>query len=192
MKIGYSVQGSTDRALLYGLAQRWCPRAELVEGHFRGRTRESLRREYAKICDEFVFKAADVMVFLTDADDRNWRDVQRDDREKFPQERLSLAIHGVADRNIECWICANHEYVAERLGIPADELHLADPKGRFETAMGIDRDDRKESAISDLVKDAPLRSWLRNPSFEDFYEQVRDLSQRLGCEIENIREEHAL
>jgi pantoate kinase len=58
--------------------------------------------------------------------------------------------------------------------------------------MGIDRDDRKEEAISDLVREAPLHSWLRNPSFEDFYNQVRRMSQRLGCQIENIREASAL
>ena len=188
MKIGYSVEGGTDRALLHGLRQRWCTGAELVEGRFRGSTGESLRREYAKICEEFAFKSVDVMVFLTDANDQDWRDVQRKERSKFPSERLPLAVHGVAQRNVECWICANPEYVANKLGIHADALRVANPKGCFESAMGIDRDDRKEEAISDLVKEAPLQSWLRNRSFEDFYKQVRDQSQRLLCQIENIRE----
>lgn len=192
MKIGYSVQGSTDRALLHGLQQRWCADAELVEGHFRGSTKESLRREYMKICDEFAFKSVDVMVFLTDADDNVWRDVQRNERAKFPPERLSLAVHGVADRNIECWICTNPEYVASKLGIHADILRINNPKKRFKTAMGINRDDRKEASISDLVKEAPLHSWLRNPSFEDFYEQVRDMRQGFGCQIENLREASSL
>jgi hypothetical protein len=187
MKIGYSVQGSTDRAFLRGLQQRWCPNAEMVEGLFRGVTRQSLRREYAKICDEFAFKSVDVMVFLTDADDAEWRKVKENERSNFPRERLALAIHGVADRNIECWFCADPEYVAQRLGIPAEELRVADPKGRFESAMGIDRSDRKEVEITSFVKEAPLHSWLGNPSFEDFYEQARDMSQLRGCKIENIR-----
>ena len=68
MRIGYSVQGTTDRALLEGLRRRWCPHAELLEGPFRGSTRASLRREYHKICQAFVAQSVEVMVFLTDAD----------------------------------------------------------------------------------------------------------------------------
>lgn len=188
MKIGYSVQGSTDRAFLMGLQERWCPDAEVVQGPFRGVTGYSLRREYTKICDEFAFKSVDVMVFLTDADDKEWRQVKKNERSCFPQERLALAIHGVADRNIECWLCADPDYIAQRLGIPAEEVRVADPKGRFESAIGIDRSDRKEGEITDLVKEAPLRSWLRNPSFEDFYEQALKMSQLRGCKIENIRQ----
>jgi hypothetical protein len=45
MKIGYSVEGSTDRAVLKGLQRRWCPSAELLEGRFRGTTGQSARRE---------------------------------------------------------------------------------------------------------------------------------------------------
>jgi len=45
MKIGYSVEGSTDRAVIRGLRRRWCPEAELIEGKVRGSTRLSLRRE---------------------------------------------------------------------------------------------------------------------------------------------------
>jgi hypothetical protein len=54
--------------------------------------------------------------------------------------------------------------------------------------MGIDRDDHKETEIAALVCHAPLRRWLLNPSFEDFYEQTRNKSQVLGCAVENLRE----
>ena len=117
MRIGYSVEGSTDRALLKGLKERWCPRAELVEGSFRGRTGTSLRRQYQKICDAFSIKRVDIMVFLTDADKRGWHEVQKDDRAKFPPECLDRAIHGVADRNIECWLCAEPGWLGKRLGM---------------------------------------------------------------------------
>lgn len=188
MKIGYSVQGSTDRAFLEGLRQRWCPDAQMFEGYFRGMTGESLRREYRDICEEFVIKSVDVMVFLTDANGQGWREVQKNERSKFPPERLARAIHGVADRNMECWICAEPNYVAGKLQIQAQELQTPNPKGIFEAAMDISRNDRKEAEIADLVKGAPLNSWLGNASFEDFYEQVRDISKQLGCEIENVRE----
>lgn len=188
MKIGYSVEGSTDRALLKGLQLRWCPDAELIKGEFRGSTNLSLRREYQKICDEFVERSVDVMVFLTDADDEPWRDAQRRERESFPQNRLNFAIHGVADRNVECWICKDSGWLAARLKAEPTKFEDANPKAAFEIAMGIDRDNRREAEVAELVRQAPLRNWLANPSFEDFYDQIRAKSQMLDCFVENLRE----
>jgi len=102
-----------------------------------------------------------------------------------------MAIHGVADRNIECWICADPQYVAHALGVRVQELLVSDPKGRFESALGIGGGDLKENEITRLVRDAPLHAWLQKPSFEDFYEQVRDVGQRRGCQIENLRDSTA-
>lgn len=189
MKIGYSVQGSTDRAFLMGLKQRWCPHAALVEGPFRGSTRVSLRREYQKICEQFVMNGVDIMVFLTDADGADWRDVQRNERASFPLERLHYAIHGVAERNIECWICADPSWIAQELGAQAEDFRVDDPKGIFERMLGIDRDSKQEQQISALVERGPLTAWLAaSRSFEDFYEAARNSSQQLGCKIENLRD----
>jgi hypothetical protein len=189
MKIGYSVEGSTDRALIKGLKNRWCPDAELIEGRFRGSTHESLRREYQKICDEFQFRSVDWMVFLTDSNTRPWRDVQRDEREKFPPECQNRAIHGVADRNVESWLCADADWLGKRLSCDPNRFRCDDPKGPFEGAMEITRDDKREDEIALIVKDAPLGVWLaNNKSFENFYDQVRDASQQSGCAIENVRE----
>jgi len=124
----------------------------------------------------------------TDGDGADWREVQRVERAKFPANRLFMAIHGVPDRNIECWICADADFIAGRLSIPADQLRVPDPKGRFESALGIERDDRKEAEIEALILAALLRVWLRNPSFADFYDQARSLGQRLGCLVPNIYE----
>lgn len=66
MRIGFSVEGSTDAALLRGLRDRWCPEAELLAGNMRGTTRQSARREIAKICVELKAKGVDVIVFLRD------------------------------------------------------------------------------------------------------------------------------
>ena len=188
MKIGYSVEGSTDRAFLKGLKQRWCPHATLIEGPFRGSTRTSLRREYQKICEQFAVVGVDAMVFLTDGDGADWREVQRNEREKFPAERLHYAIHGVADRNIESWICCEPIWIARELRAEPESFQVEDPKGVFEGLLGIDRDSKHEDEISGLVERAPLRSWLETSrSFEGFYEDVRRSSQRLGCEIENLR-----
>jgi len=192
VKIGYSVEGSTDRAFLMGLQTRWCPLAEMIPGHFRGETGESLRRELRQICEELAIKSVDAMVFLTDSNDRPWRDFQHEMRQVFPQERRELAILGVAERNVECWICQDVNYVATKLNVPSSELAVPDPKGRFESAIGMSATDKKESEIASLVEEAPLRNWLTSDSFNDFYEQVRDMGQRHRCAIQNLRDRHAV
>ncbi len=50
MKIGYCVEGSTDRGFVKGLTDRWCPQAEFIEGRFRGSTGLRLRAEIPQIC----------------------------------------------------------------------------------------------------------------------------------------------
>jgi hypothetical protein len=62
MIIGYCVEGSTDRAFINGLKERWCEKATLIEGHFRGSTHLSQRREIAKICHELNSKEADLLL----------------------------------------------------------------------------------------------------------------------------------
>ncbi len=190
MKIGYSVEGSTDRGVIKGLRKRWCPEADLIEGLFRGSTQTSLRREYQKICDEFLLKDVDWMVFLTDANTRPWRDVQKGERDKFPPERLARAIHGIADRNIECWLCSDPDWLGKKLGCQPNMFRSNDPKQVFERSIGITRDDNKEDEIAAIVLAAPLKSWqLSNESFKDFFDQVWNSSKQSGCSIENVRED---
>ena len=193
MRIGYAVQGSTDRAFLYGLKERWCKDAEMVEGAFRGSTGLSLRRELAKICDDLFWqKSCDVIVFLSDADVADWRAVQRSEVEKLPDELRPWAVYGMADRNIECWLCADARYIAERTGRAAEDFAVDDPKGAFESAMDVSRDDKRESEITQLVRNAPaevLQRWLQDSrSFEDFYDQLWTVSRQRECVIENLRE----
>src|SRR6266478_3008886 len=154
MKIGYSVEGSTDRAVLEGLRQRWCPQAQLVEGHFRGMTDLSRRREIPKICVELQAKGVDCVIFLTDSNGPEWRPILNAERNRCP---------------------------------PRHEFTVEDPKGVVEAAFGITRDDKRETEIAEYVRNAPLRRWLTNPSFEHFYNSVRQKSLQIGCELENLR-----
>ena len=193
MRIGYAVQGSTDRAFLHGLKGRWCEDAEMIEGAFRGSTGLSLRRELAKICDDlFSQKGCDVIVFLSDADDANWRGIQRREVGKLPDSIRPFAVYGMADRNIECWLCADSHYIAEKTGREAADFAVADPKGAFESAMYISRDDKREPEITQLVREAPadvLQQWMRKSgSFEDFYDQLLAVSRQRECAIDNLRE----
>ena len=196
MKIGYAVQGSTDRAFLCGLKERWCEDAEMVEGEFRGSTGLSLRRELAKICDDlFGQKGCDVIVFLSDADEADWREIQRREVGKLPDSIRPFAVYGMADRNIECWLCADAQYIAEQTGWEAEQFAVDDPKGAFESAMHVSRDDRRESEIAQFVREARadvLQHWLdKSRSFEDFYDQLLAVSRQRECVIENLRESGA-
>ena len=105
MKIGDYVQGNADEAVVWGLAKRWCPDAELAEGRFRGASGESFRREIAKsLMDLKSDKRCDIIVVLTDTDANRWRDVKRRESDRIPEDCQHLTPYGVADRNIECWL----------------------------------------------------------------------------------------
>jgi len=189
MSIGYSVEGATDRAFLEGLRQRWCPDAVLIEGSFRGASGVSLRRDIPRICQELDHKRTSVIVFLTDANDQDWRKVKRRESDYVPAEFRHMTLYGVADRNIECWLAADRNYLARRLNVSPQTLHVPDPKGVFECALGVTSYDRKEEEIASIVRNAPLRSWLkRSPSFEAFYQDVRMLSKQEKHPIPNERE----
>ncbi|MBU0717289.1 MAG: hypothetical protein KJ749_03495 [Planctomycetes bacterium] len=165
----------------------------MVPGAFRGSTALSLRRELAKICDDLFWqKGCDVIVFLSDADEANWREIQRGEVGKLPDDMQPFAVYGMADRNIECWLCADPQYIAKIKERAAEDFAVDDPKGAFESAMDVSRDDKRESEIAQLVSEAPapvLKRWLANSrSFEDFYDQLRAVSKQRECVIENLRE----
>ena len=184
MRIGYCVEGSTDRGLLEGLRQRWCPSAEFVEGKFRGMFR---RREIPKACLELQQKGVDLIIMLRDANNEDWRDVQKGDGECCSPDFAHLAIFGVCDRNVECWLTADPEYASAATGSPAETFRVPDPKGAFESAFQISSLDRKEPRIAEYARNAPLQNWLRNRSFEDFYDQLWRKSKEMNCSLENLR-----
>ena len=184
MKIGFCVEGSTDRALLEGLRQRWCRHAELVQGRYRGRCR---RREIPHACLELQSKGADLIVMLRDANNENWRDVQKGDRASCSPEHGHLAVFSVCDRNVECWLTADRDYAAGRTNRAASDFDVPDPKKAFEAAMGITSRDRKVAEIVEYVQGALLRRWLANGSFEDFYDQLWRKSREMNCAMPNLR-----
>ena len=188
MKVGYSVEGSTDRAFLEGLRQRWCPQAQLVEGHFRGSTDQSRRREIPHICLELQKHGVDFIILLTDSNEAEWREVLRAEETRCRPQHRHLTVFGVCCRNVECWLAADADHIANHLRRPRHEFTADDPKGAVEAAFRVVSDDRWEANIATFVREAPLRHWLKNPSFEHFYDALRRKSQELTCQIENLRE----
>ena len=186
--IGFSVEGSTDRAFLTGLQRRWRPNIKLIEGSFRGSSGLSLRREVPKICKELSIKGAEVFVFLTDANDQDWREVKTRESRLIPSEYEQLTVYGVADRNVECWLAADREYLSGRLNLDPSQLNIPDPKDVIERALGISGFFKAEE-IASLVAEGPLRNWIvRSKSFADFYDDSRALSLQLNSPIPNERE----
>ena len=190
MKIGYYVQGDTDEAVVRGLAQRWCPDAELAEGRFRGSSGESLRREIRNsLVDLRDHKECDILVVLTDADANRWQEVKRRESERIPEDYRDVTLFGVADRNIECWLAIVRDALAAELGCPVDDIPIDDPSHFVKRRFGLsNRDTRKDARtrICNYVAHASLRSWIeRSASFGDLYDQARGLSRRTGCPFPN-------
>ena len=200
MKIGYYVQGDTDEAVVWGLAKRWCPDAELVKGPFRGSTRDSLKRELriALSMDLKDDKGCDILVFLTDADANPWRDVKRRESKKIPDDCQHLTLFGVAEENIECWLAIDLGALARELECQEKDIPKNNPsKSNFiKRRFGLTDRDTKQDAkarICDYVAQASLKVWIEkknsfSDSFEDFYEQARDLAEQNECSIPNERE----
>ena len=149
----------------------------------------SLRREIPNTCRELAAKRVDLIVILSDGDGQNWRDVCREVSQTCPSEYQHLAVFGVCDRNIECWLCGDPTWIAQRTGRPVADYAINDPKGVFESALKIISSDRKEHEIAEIVSTAPLHHWLSNRSFEDFYDKIWAASIQNGCSIENLRDQ---
>lgn len=191
MKIGYYVQGSADQAFVHGLADRWCPRAELAKGKFRGESRESFQREIFKALHDLRDNHhCDVLVVLTDSDAARWREVKRREWQRMPEDCHHMSVFGVADRNIECWLALDREALAHELGCSAEEIPNDDPSGfvknRFEIDVRGEERDKAKKRIQRFVASAPMRTWIQeSESFEDFYKDIRNLSARRQCRIPN-------
>jgi hypothetical protein len=189
MKIGYSVEGGTDRALLQGLKRRWCREAELIPGQFRGTSGQSQRREIPNTCIELSAKGADVIIFLRDANAEDWREVLKSDQARCRAEHSHIVVFGVCARNVECWLCRDVHWIAAQTQRDPRHFQSEDPKGVFESALGITRTEKKEDEIANLVECAPLQNWLANESFENFYDTLWQKSKQFtGCQLENLRE----
>ena len=191
IRIGYVVEGWRDRAFLRGLAERWCPGAELLQGNFRGSTGLSLRRELAKTCKKLLSNQAGFIVVLRDANLEDWTEVRKREWERVPQEARHCTVYGVADKNIEDWLNADPAHLAKQLGVPQQELLDARDAAPVLAHVVEDRSSAEgEARIVAIVRDAPLGRWIqRSRSFEAFYEDVRNLAQRAGtCQIPNERE----
>lgn len=189
MRIGYKIEGKNDVAFLEGLKARWCPGATLdLEPKSRHTRLKS--SEIRKICIELDTKGADFWIFLNDADtndEKSWRRQLKEFHNAVPSCYEHRVIIGLCIRNIECWLCADKQWIARQTGLHVNAFNVDDPKGVLEGALG----DEASGRIAQMVRSAPastLRNWLQNVSFAAFYDEIRSYALKNNCPIENLRE----
>ena len=184
MKIGYIIEGISDEAFITGLRNRWCKHAKLEPLAFRGTALHP--RKYPGFCKEGQLKGCDVVIVLKDSDEEDLNTVYTNAKKYLDAETLHYVIVGVPVRNIECWMCANPEYIASRYNCEPDDFRVKDPKAAFERALNITNYERQFEKITALVQEYPsLRPMLEKSSFKRFYDNVRDFAQQNGCQIPN-------
>jgi hypothetical protein len=115
------------------------------------------------VCIELIAKGVELIVFLRDANNEDWRDVLEADEERCRSGHKHLTIFGVCDRNVECWLCADPDWIAHETQRQPTEFRVENPKDVFQEAIGI-RGSDKEEEIALLV--------LRGPSEELAYKPV--------------------
>ncbi len=186
MTIGYVIEDNVHEAVLKGLQSRtpgWCPGAPSIRGHFRGTGRGAVMRDARKVCIELNAKGAQVIIILVDSDVDAKSDIKRQLMEKVSDFHHMIVV-GIAERNIECWLNADVDYLSNELGVTRKVLEVEDPKPVVHAAISGSVD--KQARFVQLVTKAPLKSWIKNSaSFKQFYNDARDLSQRMNCSFPN-------
>ena len=190
MKIGYYVEGKADEAFVLGLRDKYCPKAELAEGIFRGSSTESHHREIRKaLLDLWSSHRCDFLVVLTDADESRWRDIFDRGWKKVPAELEHRTLFGVADRNIECWLALDRDALSKELGCKPNDFPSDNPSGFIKKRFGVSsRGSTGVDRIRRFVAKSIFHNWLHDKSFDHFWEQIWVLSKREGCDIPNERE----
>jgi len=109
-------------------------------------------------------------------------------RALIPDAYVQQTIIGIPDRNVECWYCADPDWIAKQTGRNGSEFRSEDPKGAFNAALEASTYHRREDALARLVEMAPLKEWIgRSSSFADFYEQARIIAKQIDCSMPNER-----
>jgi hypothetical protein len=186
VRVGFSAEDFGHEAFLEGMRRRWCPHAELVKGHTRGKTGLRRASELRKICEELRAKDADVIVLAVDANNESWIAVLDQQTARVPAEFQHCVIHAVAARNVECWLVLDRFRAAGAIGVEEAELDVEDPKRLVHHALGITTYDHKDKALSELAHTMRFSTVLTGgteaaKSLKRFYEDARDLAQRNGC-----------
>ena len=194
MRIGFLGEDSAHEAVIIGLAQRWCPQAEVVGGkdYYRGhgkRRRRQLRDAVPELLD---VEKCDCVVLLVDSDNDTWSEAVKGERGFLLPEYHHAAAIGAPERNIECWLSLDPPDLAAYTGWSEADIRSArkgDPKGvvgaAFQQASEADPVGGVYAVMTVFVAKAPLAYWLEDNSFRAFYERCQEIAQTFGCALPN-------
>jgi hypothetical protein len=188
-RIVYVCEDAHQEGFLNGLKSRLECRAEALRFRSRG---THLRRQDAQDAWEFALEqGAQLVVHLVDADEGNWRQVRKNELDKYPPESHSQLVCGVADATIEDWLCLDRRFFKERFGLPAEEFLPPKTKDRADVLKGAMRRVRKSGqrpadVVLRLVESLPaevLREWRKDRSLEAFFTDCVNAARRADCPV---------
>ncbi|MEE9269372.1 MAG: hypothetical protein V3V49_03840 [Candidatus Krumholzibacteria bacterium] len=191
-KIGIIAQDANSIGFLRGLKERLECEAELVDPPARIGCTQFLPRNKALLAWEyFKKKRVDLIIRFTDANGSRWQEVQRKEKEVFPQEAQSLLVCGVAVNTVEEWLGLDAAYLAKFVQVPESELADANARtGRIKTALvrAMEGDESKSETIKRFVSDAPavvFKKWLGDAALRRFYQDSRLAASQADCDVRN-------
>lgn len=192
-------QGPNDRGFVEGLKHRLGCEAALrdyaQDPNLRIRGQSMRRGEWRILQDSLRSVHVDLIVRLTDADEGRPQTVENEERSRCPDALRGILVIGVCDRCVESWMTLDMNYASNALGLPVDGFPN-DPISRAQFVKGHIRrsaaDEDYHAFVSGFVRDAPpdaFTSWLRDRSFQRFYDACRAAAARADCPIRDERDE---
>jgi len=183
VRIGYLVEGATDAAVVRGLRDQLCPRADLLQGSFRGSSGARRKAELRRTCVVLAAMGADVIVDLNDANELAWHQRRDQERQCASPEHLPLLVFGAPEPNIESWLVADVAAFAGHTGVRCAH-RPPDAKPLVERAFQVTGTNRRTAEITAFVAHANLQLWESSDnSFRGFIRECRDMAHRLGCTL---------
>lgn len=190
-RIGVIYQDVNSRGFLEGLRDRLDCDAELIPPPAAiGKQRVMRRRDLKNAWSHFQKQNVDLVVRFTDADSVPWRDVQRKEVQRTPEDAKSLWVCGVAVENVEDWLALDPDYLASQINVLVSDLQ--DPSTRtgcVKSAINRQSTSTRSETVRHIVRSLPtdvFRTWLQGcDSLRTFYADCRQAAARQNCETPN-------
>ena len=191
-KIGIIAQDANSMGFLRGLKKRLGCDAEFVDSPARIGCTQFLTRRNALLAWEYFKKnGVDLIIRFTDADGRRWQEVQRKEKEVFPDEAQSILVCGVAVNNVEEWLCLAPAYLAEFVRVPDSQFSDAGARtGTIKAALVRVKEgnESKSDTIERFVSGAPddvFKKWLDDAALRRFYQDALVTASHADCNVRN-------
>lgn len=195
-KIGVIYQDVYSLGFLDGLKSRLGCAAQLVRPPASvGPTQFMTRKQVRIACERFRREGVDLVVRFTDADEKAWREVLKEEKKVFVGTEFEARfVCGVAASNPEDWLSLDSKYLASELEMDVGLLRDGRRSAAVKRAIGLAArlaNVGSADIVRRLVAEAPggvFQQWLQDDAFKQFYRDCRSIAIRLGCEPEPANE----